>query len=133
MTQARMEKARRLLDLHKDLQRLEEQQVAALQSRQAELTAEQEHIVASLNSDAGPQALVMPLILHRLKTLSEESTRTADELERRASALRTIASRTKHAERLSRTYEQLHTRARAEKELLDIIERITRPKDASLP
>jgi UDP-N-acetylmuramyl pentapeptide synthase len=132
MTQARMQKARRLLDLHKDLQRLEEERIVGLRSRQAELAAEQDEIVASLNSDAA-QGLVMPLILRRMKSLGEESTRVAEELERRARALRVIASRTKHAERISRTYDQLHTRSRAEKELLDIIERITQPKDASLP
>lgn len=133
MTQARMQKARRLLDLHKDLQRLEEERIVGLRSRQSELAAQQDEIVASLNSDAGPQGLVMPLILRRLTSLGEEAKRIDEEIERRARALRAIASRTKHAERLSRTYEQLHTRSRAEKELLDIIERITQPKDASLP
>jgi hypothetical protein len=47
--------------------------------------------------------------------------------------LRMIASRTKCAERLSQTYEQQHARACAEKELRDIIERITQSADASLP
>ena len=37
------------------------------------------------------------------------------------------------AERLSDTYEQEQTRVREQKELLDVIERTTRPGDASLP
>jgi hypothetical protein len=59
--------------------------------------------------------------------------RLAAELERRYQSLRTIAPRTKCAERLSNTYEQQHERAQAEKELRDIIERIAHSEYASLP
>ena len=133
MTEARMKKARRLHDVQKGLQRLEEERIAVVRSRQAELASLQEEIIGSLNSDGRIQDLLLPLIVRRLKSLSEESTRLAVELERRYHALRTIATRTKCAERLSHTYEQQHARASAEKELRDIIERIAQSDYASLP
>ena len=133
MTGARLQKAQRLHDVQKGLQRLEEERIAVLRNRQAELASLQEEIVGSLNADERIQDLLVPVIVRRLKSLSAESTRLAAELERRYLALRTIASRTKCAERLSHTYEQQHARACAEKELRDIIERIARSDDASLP
>lgn len=131
MTLARLQKAKRLLDIHQDLQRLEEARIAGLKARQTELLTLQEELFGMLNSDSG--GLLMPSIVRRVKTLSEEQLRIASELERRARALQRLASRTKHAERISRTYAQQHDRAQAEKELRDIIERLARPKDASLP
>jgi len=133
MIEARLQKARRLLDLHRNLKQLEEQRIAGLQSRQAELEALQEETAASLNADEGLRSLFLPVIVRRLKSLSEESRRVAEELERRSRALRTLAGRTKFAERLSRTYEQEQAKARAQKELIEIIERVARPDDASLP
>jgi hypothetical protein len=133
MIEVRLKKARRLLELNTSLQRLEEQRIAGLRSRQAELAALQEEVAGSLNADDGLRGLFVPLIVRRLKSLGEESARLAEELERRSRALGVLARRTKHAERLSRTYEQQHARIRAEKELLDVIERIARPEDASLP
>lgn len=133
MIEARMQKAQRLHRIHKNLQRLEEERVAGLQRRLAELEMRQEEIVNSLNSDGELQSMFMPMIVRRLKALREESGRVAEEIERRVRALRSMAARTKYAERLSDTYEQQHERAREEKELLDVIERATRSGDASLP
>ena len=133
MTEARMRKAQRLHDVQKGLQRLEEGRISVLRSRQAEIASLQEEIIGSLNSDGQIQDVLVSAIVRRLKSLSEESIRLAAELERRYQALRTIAPRTKCAERLSNTYEQQHARASAEKELRDIIERIAHSEYASLP
>ena len=133
MIEARARKARRLLDLHRGLQRLEEERIAGLRSRQAELVALQEETVGALSGEGGLQGLLMPVVMRRLKSFSEESVRVATELEWRSRALQTLAARKKVAERLSRAYERQHIRLRADRELRDIIERITRPKDASLP
>jgi hypothetical protein len=133
MLEARLKKARRLLDLHRDLQRLEEERISGLRHRQDELAVLQEEIFNSLNGDGCLQGLFAPMIVRRLKSLGDESLRVAEELKRRSEALLAIAARTKHAERLARTYEQTHNRASAERELRDIIERIARPEDASLP
>jgi hypothetical protein len=132
MTEARMRKAQRLHNVQKSLQRLEEDRISLLQGRQAELASLQEQVVGALNSD-GAQDLLVSAVVRRLKSLSEESVRLAAELERRYQTLRTIAPRTKCAERLSNTYEQQHERALAEKELRDIIERIAHSEYASLP
>jgi asparagine synthetase B (glutamine-hydrolysing) len=128
-----MRKAQRLHNVQKSLQRLEEDRISVLQSRQAELASLQEEIVGALNTDEAVQDLLVSAIVRRLKSLNEESMRLAAELERRYQALRTIAPRTKCAERLSNTYEQQHERALAEKELRDIIERIAHSEYASLP
>jgi hypothetical protein len=133
MTGARLQKAQRLHDVQKALQRLEEERIAVMRNRQAELASLQEEIVGSLNADERIQDLLVPVIVRRLKSLSAESTRLAAELERRYNALRMIASRTKCAKRLSQTCEQQHARALAEKELRDIIERIAQSDYASLP
>jgi hypothetical protein len=133
MTGARLQKAQRLHDVQKGLQRLEGQRIAVLRNRQEELASLQEEIVGSLNADERIQDLLVPVVVRRLKSLSAESTRLALELERRYQALRMIASRTKCAERLSHTCEQEHARACAEKELRDIIERIAQSEYASLP
>jgi hypothetical protein len=133
MTEARMRKAQRLHSVQKSLQRLEEDRISILRNRQAELASLQEEIIGSLNSDEMVQDLLVSAIVRRLKSLNEESVRLAAELERRYQALRTIAPRTKCAERLSNTYEQQHEHARAEKELRDIIERIAHSEYASLP
>ena len=132
MTEARMRKAQRLHNVQKSLQRLEEDRISVLQNRQAELSSLKEEIVGALNSD-GAADLLVSAIVRRLKSLNEESMRLAAELERRYQSLRTIAPRTKCAERLSNTYEQQHERALAEKELRDIIERIAHSEYASLP
>lgn len=133
MIQARLQKARRLLEVQRGLQRLEEARVAALQSRRAELAALQEELLNALNTDDAPSGLLVDAIIRRLKNLGEEAAGLAEELERRSATLREHAGRAKCAERRSRTYEQQHARAVADKELLEAIERLIRPEDASLP
>jgi hypothetical protein len=133
MMRARAEKARRLLKVQRDLQRLEEARVAGLQRRRAELSALQEQILAALNAEEGPTGLLVAAFVRRLKSLGEEGARIAEELERRSLALRAQAGRTKYAERRSQAYEQEHAKAQARKELLELLERIVRPQDASLP
>jgi hypothetical protein len=133
MIEARMKKAQRLHRIHKNLQRLEEERIVGLRRRQAELAAQQEETVNSLNSDGELQSMFMPMIVRRLKALREEAGRVDDEIERRLRALQGIAARTKYAERLSDNYDQQRARAREAKELHDVIERATRSKDASLP
>lgn len=133
MTRARMQKAKRILDVQRGLKRLEEERVAGLRGRQSELAAMQEEIVSALNGDDRLQGLFTPVIVRRLQSLGEETARITEELERRSQSLRALATRTRFAERLVRTYERQHTRAVADKELLDIIERLARIDDASLP
>lgn len=128
-----MQKARRLLEVQRGLQRLEEAKIASLRSRQAELAALQEETIGALNTDDGPHERFVTALVRRLRSLSEEAVRISEELERRSIVLRAHAGRSKCAERRSRAYEQQHARARAQKELLEVIERITRPGDASLP
>lgn len=133
MIEARMRKAQRLLKVQKDLQRLEERKVAALQGRQAELAAQQDEIIRSLNADDGLKELFIAAIVRRLKRLGDEASLVAQELERRSATLRMHAGRAKVVERRSRAYEEQHARALAQKELMDVIERFLKPDDASLP
>jgi hypothetical protein len=133
MTQARVQKARRLLELQRSLQRLEEGRIAGLQGRQTELASLQEELVNTLNTEEGLRGLFVPMIVRRLQSLGDESGQVSDELARRLTTLQTLAGRTKCAERRSRNYEEDYARAQAEKELLEIIERLAGRKDASLP
>lgn len=133
MVKSRLQKAKRLLDVQRSLQRLEEERVAGLKVRQSDLAARQEEVVGALSEDEGLQGLFTPVIVRRLKSLGEETVRVSEELERRSKSLLTLATRRKHAERLVRAYQQQHSRAVADKELIDVIERLLRVDDASLP
>lgn len=133
MVKSRLQKAKRLLDVQRSLQRLEEERVAGLKGRQSDLAAKQEEVVGALSEDEGLQGLFTPVIVRRLKSLGEEAVRVTEELERRSKSLLTLAARRKHAERLVRAYQQQHSRAVADKELIDAIERILHADDASLP
>jgi hypothetical protein len=129
MTKARIHKAQRLLELQRGLQRLEEGKIAGLKSRQAELATLQEDLITALNADDGPQDCSSSPCAPR--NLGEE-TASRQELERRY-ATPGPTGRAKYAERRSRAYEEQHARARAQKELLEVIERAIRSEDASLP
>lgn len=133
MVKSRLQKAKRLLDVQRSLQRLEEERVAGLKGRQSDLAARQEEVVGALSEDEGLQGLFTPVIVRRLKSLGEETVRVTEELERRSKSLLTLAARRKYAERLVRAYQQQHSRAVADKELIDVIERLLRVDDASLP
>jgi hypothetical protein len=133
MMRDRIRKAQRLLELQRGLQRIEEARVADVLSRQAELAAVQEDLITALNADEAPQGMLVAAIVRRLKNLSEKAAPLAEELERRYESLRDHSSRAKVAERRSRTYEEQHARDRAKNELLDVIERILRADNASLP
>jgi hypothetical protein len=133
MMRDRLLKAQRLLELQRELQRIEEARIAAVLARQAELAAIQDDLIAALNADEAPQGVLVAAIVRRMKSLGEEAAQLGEELERRYEALRTHASRAKVAERRSRSYEEQHARERAKSELLDVIERILHPGDASLP
>jgi DNA repair exonuclease SbcCD ATPase subunit len=132
MIKQRLNKARRVLEVQQDLQRLEEVRVAGLRSRQAEIAASREELVATLSNEAMPRQLLLDAIVRRLKSLSEEEVKVAKELERRSELLRQHASRAKCAERRSRDYEQQDAKARADKELQEVVDRVGRPGDASL-
>jgi len=133
MVKARLEKAKRLLDLSRDLQRLEEDRLVQLRNRKAEIAVQQEELIGSLDSDTSLQGLLMPVIVRRLKGLGDEAMLVEQDIERRTSSLRSLATRTKYAERLSRNYQQQHTRMEGEKELLNVIERVLRTTGARLP
>lgn len=133
MTRARLYKTRRLLAVQREMQRLEEVRVAGLSRQQAELAAEQEELVAALNADEALQGLFIGAMARRLKSLNEAEMRIEKELEQRRAVLRVQAGRTKYAERKAVASEEQDARARAQKELLEVIERAVRPGDASLP
>ena len=133
MAETRLKRAKRLLEVQEQMKRLEEARVAGLQIRQSEIATLQEEMVTALNRDDSPSGLMVTAIVRRLKSLNEEVARNAEELKRRMAELQTHAGRAKWAERRFQDYEQQATRIRTQKELLDLIERIITPKDASLP
>ncbi|CAN1723982.1 Flagellar FliJ protein [Hyphomicrobium sp. 1Nfss2.1] len=129
MIKQRLKKAKRLHDVQESLQQIEEERIARLRARKDDIARQQSDIVSALSADAGLERLYVG----RLKSLSEEATRVDKEMEFRSRTLLAIATRTKFAERLVRNYEQQDAKVDAEKQLLDIIDRIARGDDASLP
>lgn len=133
MIEQRVRKSRRLLAVQQDLQRIEEERIASLKRRQAELSTLQEEAIGALSSDEALQGVFTPVIVKRLQSLGEEKLRIDAEMERRLQILRAAATRTKYAEKLARGYEQQRAKTVSEKELMDVIERALRIDDASLP
>lgn len=129
MIKQRLKKAKRLHDVQESLQQIEEERIAGLRARKSDIARQQNDIVTALTADAGLERLYVG----RLKSLSEEIVRVDKEIEFRQRTLLAVATRTKLAERLVRNYQQQDAKIDAEKQLLDIIDRIARGDDASLP
>jgi len=129
MIKQRLKKAKRLHDVQESLQQIEEERIAGLRARKSDIARQQNDIVTALSADAGLERLYVG----RLKSLSEEVVRVDKEIEFRSRTLLAIATRTKFAERLVRNYQQQDAKVDAEKQLMDIIDRIARSDDASLP
>lgn len=133
MTRIRLAKAQRLLKLNRTMQKLEEEKLASARGQKAELQLEQGNLIDALSGVAEPQSLPTPMVLQRLRKLDDQQRALDVEIAARSSALRTVATRTKFSERLKKEYELRHNRAVEEKTLHEVIERVLKKGDASLP
>ncbi|MBI1648750.1 hypothetical protein [Hyphomicrobium sulfonivorans] len=133
MTRIRLEKAQRLLKLNREMQKLEEEKLVSARGQQAELREEQDNLIDTLSGVSDMQALPTPMVLQRLRKLEDRQRALETEITARSTSLRTVATRAKFSERLTKEYELQHKRAVEEKALHEVIERVLRKSDASLP
>ncbi|MDH4983630.1 hypothetical protein [Hyphomicrobium sp. D-2] len=133
MTRIRLAKAQRLLKLNREMQKLEEEKLTSARWQQAELREEQGNLIETLSGAAEMQTLPTPMVLKRLRKLDDQQRALETEITARSASLRTVATRAKFSERLTKEYEVQHKRAVEEKALLEAIERILMKGDASLP
>lgn len=120
-------RAHRMLALQQQLHRIEEWKLAELRGSLAGLEASQRDLVGALNEDDALQGLFIDALARRLRSLAEEAARVNREAEAQAARLTEHAARKLCAERLVATVDRQTERAIANKELLDIIERLSRP------
>jgi hypothetical protein len=116
-----------MLALQQQLHRIEEWKLAELRESLAGLEASQRDLVGALNEDDALQGLFIDALARRLRSLAEEAARVNREAEAQAARLTEHAARKLCAERLVATVDRQTERAIANKELLDIIERLSRP------
>lgn len=129
----RVKRARRLLEVLSQLQRLEEQKKLELQRQQRELETTQEEIIDALNEDDALHGLFIDTTARRLKRLSQEARRVEAERDKQSLTLLDRAAKVKTAERLHERLDYRAARGRKEEELRDIIERYVGRTNASLP
>lgn len=129
----RVKRARRLLGVLTQLQRLEEQKKIELQRQHRELETSQEEVIKALNQDDALHGLFVDTTARLLKRLSQEARRVEEARDRQSQKILDRASKVKTAERLHEKLDYQAARARKEEELRDIIERYVGRKSASLP
>jgi len=119
----RAQKAHRVLDVQRQLHRIEEWRMSDLQRRLDELEGEQQSLIRALNDDAALQGLFIDTMARRLRSLAEETTRVGRERDAQAARLAEHAARVACAERLCATLDWEAVRAGEKARLLDSIER----------
>jgi hypothetical protein len=129
----RVKRARRLLDVLSQLQRLEEQRKIELQRKQRDLETSQEEIIKALNNDDALHGLFIDTTARLLKRLSQEARRVEEARDKQSLKLLERAAKVKTAERLHERLDYRAARVRKEEELRDIIERYVGRTSASLP
>lgn len=134
MTKMRLAKAQRLLKLNREMQKLEEEKLATARGQKLAVQAEQDSLIDALSSGGAKlQALPTPMVLQRLRKLDDQKRALETEITAGATVLRTVMTRAKYSERLTKQYEMQHRRASEGKELQEVIERVLRKGDVSLP
>jgi hypothetical protein len=121
---AHARKMHRILAVQQQLHRIEQWRLAALHMRLDELAADQEHLIAALNEDDALQGLFIDGMARRLQSLSEESSKTAQETQSQSVRLLEQAGRLICAERTAVAADLAGRRGNERKELLETIERL---------
>jgi hypothetical protein len=129
----RLRKIERLLALQEQLHRLAEWKLAALDRKKAELASDQASLVGALNRDDPLHGVFIEAMARRLNALARE----ADRVNRaRAAASRRLAEEgltLKRAERMTVRVRRQYEEILGKRGFADLIDRLAKPDDASLP
>jgi hypothetical protein len=125
-TNSRAQRAGRLLDVMKQLHRVEEYRKIELERRLNELDNTQREVIHALNTDDALHGLFVDTTARFLRSVATEAQKVARAHEVQSQKLLENASKMKQAERLKETLDRDERRAESETQLLDIIEHHTR-------
>jgi hypothetical protein len=129
----RLRKIERLLALQEQLHRLAEWKLAALDRKKAELASDQASLVGALNRDDPLHGVFIEAMARRLNALARE----ADRVNRaRAAASRRLTEEgltLKRAERMTVRVRRQYEEILGKRGFADLIDRLAKPDDASLP
>jgi hypothetical protein len=123
--------ARRMLQVQKQLHRLEELKYALIQQRLARTEQEQLELSQALSEDGALHSLFIDMSARRLTALRQEAGRLAAEREEHARSLLAHAGRLRNAERLAAELE-LELRRDGERAELEEVLEVALASDASL-
>jgi hypothetical protein len=131
--ETRARRARRLLDVLRQLHEIEERKKLELEIRQKELERSQREAMRALDADDALHGLFVDTTARFLKSLARQAREVAEAHDVHSKRLLDRAVRMRAAERLKGSLEQHAASRRNERELSDIIERYAGWKGASLP
>lgn len=124
--------AKRILEVQKQLHRMEELKFAQLQQRLARLEHEQLELTQALSEDGALHGLFVDMTVRRLLALKQEASRLVPEWREQARRLIEHGGRVRNAERLKDTLDLDLRRAGERKELEEILDVGLARGDASL-
>ena len=125
-TKSRAQRASRLLDVMKQLHRIEEYRKVELERRLDELENSQREVIHALNTDDALHGLFVDTTARFLRSLATEAQKVARANDLQAQRLLENTSKVKQAERLKETLDKDERRVEDQTQLQDIIEHHTR-------
>lgn len=134
MSDRRMKKIERVLAVQKQMHRLAEWNVAALERRRAELEAGQGELVGALNDDAKLQGLFIDALARRLAALARETDKVNEAHRQMARRLTEAGLKLKRTERMSAKLRREEEAALGKRDFADLLDLLRAPdEEASLP
>lgn len=131
--QSRTEKMQRIVKAQEQLKLAEEWRLRSLEGQLAETEASERELLTSLGTDSALHGLFLDATARRLRSVAEDAARIKQQRGQQSRKLLASATRLKSAERLLDAAEREAERGLEKKELLDLIEQLAAPTDASLP
>lgn len=124
---------RRILAVHEHLHRIEVGRLSKLEREARDLKEEEARIVGYLDENRDMIAIFPEIVLQRLKANIQQQQNVLQAVERQANIAIEQAKRVKQAERLVESAEQAREQELARENLREIIERVSWPRDISVP
>lgn len=124
--------AARILSVQKQIRKIEEAKLGALQGRLQAIKDEQVALVSAMNNDGALQNLFLDTMAVRMKSLASKERYAEALVVQQAAVVRDEAGREKAAQRLAERKAQEERIEEEQRQLNDVLDVFVRPKDASL-
>jgi hypothetical protein len=129
----RLGKIERILAVQKQLHRLAEWDVAALDRKKAELTSGQAELVAALNDHESLQGIFIDAMARRLAALAREADKVSAARAVMAERLTEAGLKLKRTERITGRLRREREAALGKRGFADLLDLLARPDKASFP